>query len=75
MLLQEPRGLWCGWGSSRDWGGVPLGAGGQDEPRAACCIPRSYAHALDGLYRVAREGERTGLRGRACGRGDTGQWG
>lgn len=46
-------------------GGVALPGGSPWEPEVresltwAHSVPGSYAHALDGLYRVAREGERS----------------
>lgn len=37
-----------------------MGAGGQGEPHTGpLSVPGSYAHAVDGLYRVAREGKRS----------------
>lgn len=44
-------------GASRGSSWAPPGSRGRGASRGSVLCPGSYAHALDGLYRVAREGE------------------
>lgn len=44
-------------GLQQGLGGPSVGASGRGSLMWSFRVPGSYAHALDGLYRVAREGE------------------